>query len=267
MTRITPATHLADLVIAHPELAARLDDLGLDYCCGGDRPLAAAVADAGLDLDAVVAELEATPADAPPEPTWSDVGELVDWIERTHHEYLRRSLPWLTDLAATVRGVHGANHPELDDVVALVGDIRADLEPHLAKEERVLFPMVRELAAATAAPSFHCGTLANPIRVMLSEHDDVGALLARLRERTDGYRAPEDACASYRVLYAGLAELEADTHRHVHRENNVLFPAVLAAEQTLAARDGVAVADEGGEAPCWSHLLDELDDEPVANDR
>lgn len=262
MTRISASTHLAELVIARPELAARLDALGLDYCCRGNRPLDAAVAEAGLDLDAVVAELEAAPADAPPEPAWSDVGQLADWIERTHHQYLRRTLPWLSDLAATVRRVHGGNHPELDEVVALVADLRADLEPHLAKEEQVLFPMVRELAAATAAPDFHCGALANPIRVMLAEHDDVGALLARLRERTDAFCVPEDACASYRALYHGLADLEADTHRHVHRENNVLFPAVLAAEQALVDRPVDRLVDrpaveEGGDAPCWAHLLDE----------
>lgn len=87
--------------------------------------------------------------------------------------------------------------------------------------------MVREIAVAAGPPSFQCGSLADPIRVMLTEHDTAGELLARLRERTGGYHVPDDGCGSYRALLVGLAELEADTHRHVHLENNVLFPAVL----------------------------------------
>ena len=98
------------------------------------------------------------------------------------------------------------------------------------KEEQVLFPMIRELAGAAEPPEFHCGSLQNPISVMLAEHDRAGDLLTTLRSLTDGYVAPADGCASYRALYAGLAELEADTHLHVHKENNLLFPAVVALE-------------------------------------
>jgi len=98
----------------------------------------------------------------------------------------------------------------------------------------VLFPMIRELETATEAPRFHCGTLQNPIAAMSSEHDRVGELLARLRALTDAYTVPDDGCASYQLLYTGLAELEADTHLHVHKENNCLFPAAIAAEQRFA---------------------------------
>ena len=256
MSTISPEHTLADLVIARPELATRLDDLGLDYCCGGARSLADAAEAAGLDLAATLADLETVPHDpTATEPAWRDLGELVDWVEATHHAYLRDALPRLTALAEKVAGVHGANHPELTEVATLVVEIRADLEPHLLKEERVLFPMVRELATAASAPDFHCGTLANPIRVMLSEHDTVGELLARLRSCTREYTVPDDGCGSYHALYAGLAELEADTHRHVHLENNVLFPAVLAIENQLATGTPGAI-DEGGEAPCWAHLFD-----------
>lgn len=253
MTGIDATATLAELVIERPGLAARLDVLGLDYCCGGERSLHDAVTSAGLDLADVLTDLESAPTQADPVPTWADVGELVDWIERTHHAYLRETLPWLDEQADKVRRVHAATHPELVEVATLVREIRADLEPHLLKEERVLFPMVRQLTTATSAPSFHCGALANPIHVMLAEHDGVGALLARLRSCTDGFRAPADGCGSYRALYSGLAELESDTHRHVHVENNVLFPAVLAAERSLEAR---AALDEGGEAPCWAHLVE-----------
>lgn len=257
MSAIVPSSTLAELVVLRPELASRLDAFGLDYCCGGDRPLSTAVDEAGLDLDVVVADLAATPAVAADEPSWSGAAELVDWIESTHHAYLRRTLPWLTELAEKVRGVHGERHPELSEVAALVGALRADLEPHLLKEERVLFPMIRALFGPGAGSPSDPDQLAAPIRVMRSEHEEVGALLARLRACADQYRAPDDGCASYDALYAGLADLEADTHRHVHLENNVLFPALLAAESAHERRDAL---DEGGESPCWAHLVGEADE-------
>jgi regulator of cell morphogenesis and NO signaling len=235
MAAITPSTTLADIVTERPGSAAVLDRLGLDYCCGGQRPLAAAVADRGLALDDVVAELDAQPAESS-DAAWAglSIGELVDHLVATHHAYLHVELPRLDALAEKVAGVHGDRHPELHEVRRLVAAVRADLEPHLFKEEHVLFPMIRELAGADSPPTFHCGTLRNPIAVMDADHDRAGELLATLRRTTGDYQAPADGCASYRALYDGLAELEADTHLHVHKENNVLFPAVLAAEEALA---------------------------------
>jgi regulator of cell morphogenesis and NO signaling len=125
-------------------------------------------------------------------------------------------------------------HPELGDIARCFGALRADLEPHLLKEERVLFPLIRELVLATTMPSFHCGSLRNPISVMEREHDTAGALLAEVRELTGGYTCPPDGCTSYEMLYRGLAELESDTHLHVHKENNVLFPLVEQIERRLA---------------------------------
>ena len=127
--------------------------------------------------------------------------------------------------------MHGARHPELAEVGRLCASLREDLEPHMAKEERVLFPMVRELASAVSPPSFHCGSVANPISMMMREHEQTGSILEALRSQTDGYHAPDDACASYRALYEALDALEADTHLHIHKENNVLFPAVLELEK------------------------------------
>lgn len=237
MPTIEPDATLAGLVISHPELATRLDAFGLDYCCGGQRSLTEAVDAAGLDLEVVTAELHdvsATPA-AEGEPEWDGIDGLVDHLEATHHAYLREALPRLVALADKVAGVHGANHVELAAVAALTHEIRDDLEPHLLREERVLFPMIRELAAASVAPTFHCGSLVNPIRVMLGEHDTVGELLAELRGKTDQYRVPDDGCGSFHALYTGLAELESDTHLHIHKENNVLFPAVLEIERSLTS--------------------------------
>ncbi len=237
MTIIESDTTLAELVIARPGVAPRLEALGLDYCCGGQRSLADAVIEAGLDLEATTSDLEAAAQQTAPasEPEWDGIDGLVDHLESTHHAYLHEALPRLVALAEKVAGVHGTNHPELVDVARLVNELRADLDPHLDKEESVLFPMIRELAAAQSAPSFHCGSLVNPIRAMLSEHDTVGDLLATVRSVTDDFRVPADGCGSYHALYAGLAELEADTHTHVHKENNMLFPAVIEIERALTA--------------------------------
>lgn len=242
MTVITPDATLGQIVTEHPELAAHLERLGLDYCCGGQRSLAAAATEAGADLAAILGELEQhTGTEGPAEWVGLGLAELVDHLEATHHAYLHAELPRLEALAIKVAGVHGGRHPELADVLALTQELRLDLEPHLRKEEMVLFPMIRQLAASTAAgdaaPAFHCGSLGNPISVMLAEHDRTGELLDEVREVTSDYATPADACGSYQALYDGLQRLTADTHLHVHKENNVLFPAVLAAES--AATCGV----------------------------
>jgi regulator of cell morphogenesis and NO signaling len=223
---------LAQLVNDRPSAARVLERHHLDYCCGGNQSLEQACDAGAVDLDVVLTELEAD-RDVEPAGGWADMdpGQLVDHLEATHHRYLHEELPRLDALLAKVVGVHGRRHPELVEVATVFAALRADLEPHLLKEEQVLFPMIRELDASATLPSFHCGTLANPIRVMVLEHDGAGELLAELRAATDDYAPPADACASYRALYLGLGELEADTHLHVHKENNLLFPAVLDLER------------------------------------
>lgn len=230
MTVIDAGTSLGDLVTTRPATARVFERLGLDYCCHGDRSVLAACAEAGLDADEVLQELDALAPEPPADWATMDPAHLVDHLEQTHHAFLHRELPRLGALLDKVAAVHGLRHPELAGVVAAFGALRDDLEPHLAKEERVLFPMVRALAGDTTRRVTHTDSVRGPIAVMLAEHDRAGELLALLRERTGGYTAPDDGCASYRALYRGLAELEADTHLHVHKENHRLFPAVIALE-------------------------------------
>jgi regulator of cell morphogenesis and NO signaling len=232
---IDPAMTLGALVNAHPELARQFEQRGLDYCCGGGQSLADACASRGLDSAAIVCELAAATGAARAR-DWSTMSavELVDHIVATHHRFLWDEMPRLSELVAKIVAVHGQRHPELHAVAACYAEIRADLEPHMLREERVLFPMIRELVAAKVSPTFHCGTLRNPISVMLREHDAVGELLARLRKLTAAYQPPVDGCASYVACYAALEELEADTHLHIHKENNLLFPLVLRMETELS---------------------------------
>jgi regulator of cell morphogenesis and NO signaling len=227
---LTQEHSLAEVVDAEPGAARVLEAYGLDYCCGGRRRLAEACASAGVDTAEVVRALDALD-DGEPGP-WTDLAPtaLVDHIVATHHAYLHTELDRLSALVDRVTGVHGTRHPELDDIRTVYLELHADLVPHLAKEEQVLFPMIRDLAAGRP-PTIGPPSVTMPISVMMAEHDRAGELLARLRSLTDGYRPPADGCASYRALFTGLEELETDTHLHVHKENNVLFPAVVALER------------------------------------
>lgn len=225
--QIEVTTTLAELVDGQPGLAREFERLGLDYCCGGGQTLADACTARGLDPTQLAAALAESVEPLPPaEWTAMTAGELVDHLEQTHHRYLWDELPRVTALVEKIVSVHGGRHPELDEIAACYGTIRADLEPHLLKEERVLFPMVRELAASTDLSPLPGGSLHGPISVMLAEHDTVGALLSKLRELTSDYTPPADGCATYSACFTAMAEMEADTHLHIHKENNVLFPLV-----------------------------------------
>ncbi len=236
MVKIDASTTLAEAVDAFPQMAREFERRGLDYCCGGGRTLGEACALIGVDADATVAELATVVAtDVPAEWTTMSAGVLVDHLVTTHHRYLWDEMPRVTALVDKIVSVHGERHPELVEVASCFAQVRADLGPHMLKEERMLFPMIRKLAKSTGLPSFHCGSLRNPISVMLSEHDAVGDLLARLHRLTDGYTPPADGCASYVACFVAMAELEADTHLHIHKENNVLFPMVVRLETERAA--------------------------------
>lgn len=215
---------LGDLVAERPARARVLERLGIDYCCHGQRTLLDATTAAGLSPDAVASELDAVVDDVDAEIDRLEPVPLIEHILATHHAYLHEELPLLVALAQKVRDVHGERHPELVTVAAVVEEIRADLDPHLAKEEQVLFPAIRDWA--DGQEEFPFGPLSNPVRVLMLEHDRAGELLEQLRTVTADYAAPADGCASYQTLYARLEHLEVDTHRHVHLENNVLFPAV-----------------------------------------
>jgi regulator of cell morphogenesis and NO signaling len=240
MRPIDETMRLGELVNAHPELARELERLGLDYCCRGGRTLGNACSAAGLDKGTVVAGLAAATHELGASEDWvnMDAVSLIDHIVATHHAYLWEELPRLSGLMAKVTLAHGLKHPELREVGAAFEELRADLEPHMLKEERVLFPMVKDLATATTPPAFHCGSVRNPISVMMTEHDRAGGLLGRLRDLTQGYAPPADGCASYQACYRGLSELEADTHLHIHKENNLLFPMVVRMEAAVGDARG-----------------------------
>jgi len=213
---------------------------GLDFCCGGKKTVKEACAEKGLDVTKVEKELQqadALPASRPlPYGDWS-LDFLADYIVNTHHSYVRKNLPDIKAYANKVMKVHGSGHPELLRINQLVEEIYAELTAHLVKEEKVLFPYVKELVAATNGTQIlqasHFGTVQNPINMMEMEHEIVGKNLAEIRELSSDYSLPEDACASYSLLYRMLDEFEEDLHLHIHLENNILFPQALDIEKRL----------------------------------
>lgn len=237
-------TTVGQLVVARPERARVLERFGIDYCCGGKKPLEDACRDRGVCFEEVVQAIETEdrrePAD---ERDWSQAGltELADHIVERHHGYLRQELPRLEALIEKVCDVHGERRPALRKLREVLHRFRGELEAHMFKEEQILFPMCRQLDAAGSLPQFHCGSVQNPIRVMFEEHDDAGTALLQMYSLTDGYTPPADACNTYRAMLSGLAELQADMHQHVHLENNVLFPRAIEAEQRLRAREQVMI--------------------------
>jgi regulator of cell morphogenesis and NO signaling len=229
---ITPETTIGELVAARPLLARLFETLGIDYCCGGKQTLAAACARRGLDVPTTITLLDsagAALAAAPVEVDAAGMGlaELADHIEATHHAYLKAELPRLVEMAGRVAAKHAWRDGRLAEVATALNTLAAEMLDHMRKEEIILFPLVRQIEAG-AADGFPCGSIANPIRQMEAEHESAGRLTARLRLLTDGYTPGPDACNTHRALLGGLEEFEADLHRHVHKENNVLFPRTLA---------------------------------------
>lgn len=210
---------LAELVAAYPTAARVLHRHRLDFCCGGEQTLAAACERRGLDPQALLAEVESLVTDAAqPRPSTLPPEKLVDFIVERYHDPLRGELPRLAELARRVERVHAEKVLCPAGLALHLEDTWMAVDEHLAKEEQILFPMIR-------AGRGHLAHM--PVRVMIQEHEDHAASLARTRALARDFELPQSACASWRALYDGLLVLELELMEHIHLENNVLFPAVL----------------------------------------
>jgi regulator of cell morphogenesis and NO signaling len=239
MSTVEIQNTVGELVARRPGWSRVFERAGIDYCCGGKKTLEAACREKGLDVATIVAQLEQSAAEN------RDVGlvdaaamsltQLADHIERTHHDYLRGEIPRLDQLTNKVSSVHGEKDARLHEIRRTFLAFAQELASHMMKEERILFPMIRELEAADGPLDFHCGSIANPIRQMGLEHYHAGSALETMRELSDDYTPPEGACNTYRAMLDALAHLERDMHQHVHKEENVLFPRAIELEAQRAA--------------------------------
>ena len=227
-----------ELALENAAATRVFEKLGIDYCCGGNHTLEQACHAANISVDQVLKSLEeaqvSSLADSK-DRTWQSLDDLISHITNTHHKYTRNEIARLGPLFAKVCSVHGNNHPELLQLRDIFARLSQELTSHLMKEEMVLFPYIVRMEEAVTEkapilpPPF--GTVENPVAMMEHEHDSAGRALHALREISQGYTAPADACVSYQTLYKALAELEADLHQHIHLENNILFPRAIEMEK------------------------------------
>ncbi len=242
---VTSGTTIRDIVGNNHRAAAVFERYSIDFCCGGNKTLEAACAQKGIDPELIQQELrQAEPAgetDSLRPGEW-DLDTLADFIVNTHHRYVRRALPTLLAHLNKVVSVHGAGHPELSGILDRFQQVADELTRHMQKEEIVLFPYIRSLVAASrtgeTVPRPIFPTIRFPIQMMEAEHSSAGDAFSFIRTATGDFAPPPDACETYRVTYRQLEEFEHDLHRHIHLENNILFPRAITLEERVFSHDG-----------------------------
>lgn len=229
-----------ELALENPSATRVFEKLGIDYCCGGNQPLEEACRKANLSVDHVlealkVADEAALAAQDVRDWQTEPIAALITHIQRTHHAYTREEIARLGPLFDKVCSVHGTNHPELLQMRETFHALAQELSTHLMKEEMILFPYILRMEASAAGnePPARApfGSVQNPVSMMEHEHDSAGNALRAMNKASNGYSAPANACVSYQTLYKALATFEADLHRHIHLENNILFPRAVAMEK------------------------------------
>lgn len=230
-----PNEQIGTIVSALPKAVEVFGRHRIDFCCGGQRPLSAAIAELGLDTEEVLRELDYAHAQAKglqqPNRDWraAPFSELIDYIMHRHHAYLNTTLPELGQLTNTILRVHGARHQELSKVHRLFHSLKLELEQHLITEEEEVFPLVKQYEQNGSAETLN-QALAK-IEQLENEHEGAGEILKQLRQITDDYAVPPDGCGTFERSYALLQELEGDLFRHIHLENNILHPRLKAERQ------------------------------------
>lgn len=233
---------IREIAVEMPVTTRVFEEFKIDYCCGGGRSFASACQSAGVAPEVVSQKLNQvlitqvqTNTETPLQK--QSLSELIDYILEKHHIYTKQELTRLSALMEKVCSKHGANHQELFPLQTYFTELYDDLMPHMLKEENILFPFIKQLEMADlhnlSSPKPPFGTIKNPVRMMMTEHDKDGEILRKMRETSGDYKIPDGACPSFQALYFGLEELEKDLHRHIHLENNVLFPDAVILEQKV----------------------------------
>ena len=229
MSKFSSSQNIGDIVVDFPKAAEVFKENKIDFCCGGNRPLAEVLKEQGLDEEKIMSKIneqyeiqQVNKKDA--DTDWREVptGELVEHILDTHHAYLWAELPKISEYVTKILRVHGQHHPELAEVHKLFHMVKMELEEHLVKEETVQYPAIfRYLETNDAADLDKAVKI---IAELQEEHTAAGDILKALRKVTDDFRVPDDGCGSYELTYIKLEEMESDIFQHIHLENNILFP-------------------------------------------
>jgi len=232
-------TTLGEIVRNNFRTAAVLENYGLDFCCGGKKTLVQGCSEKGIDTKKVLEDLSRLQADESSSEDFNAWGLdfLVDYIVHQHHDYVKKVLPIIQKHLAKCVAAHGEKHHELLKIAEQFDQIAAHMTSHMKKEEEILFPYVK-LMWSTRLSKFPVnapfGAVENPIRVMEIEHEEAGDAIRQIRHLSHGFLAPADSCTTFKLCYAELEDFERDLHRHVHLENNILFPKAIELEQTKA---------------------------------
>ncbi len=239
----TATKSVREIVSTQPTAAAILQRFEIDLCSHAEMPLEDACAELQLSVDQVLeklADAEARAHGAPPvDPAGLPTGRLIQHIVRVHHQYVRQELPGLAQMADKLAVKRGHRAPELARVKALVEELHAELFAHIQKEEQILFPFIAQMDQEflVSPPSHACfRSVAQPIRMMMLEHDAADRNVEELRRLTCGFEPPAWACATHIALYGGIRAFEAELKQHVHLENDVLFPRAIELESALNLR-------------------------------
>jgi|ERR1051326_243321 regulator of cell morphogenesis and NO signaling len=230
-----------EVALELPQATRVFEKLQIDYCCGGERPLPEACAVAGVDLKKLESLLQEARESGLKNEAFdlqaASLGELIKHILDKHHVFTRDEMTRLQSLIEKVIGAHGRNHLELLEIGEVFESLCLDLRSHMLREEQILFPYIVAVEASVwrsqPRPFAPFGTVSNPVRMMMMEHDSAGDILRKLRALTSDYTVPADACLSYESLYQALEAFEEDLHQHIHLENNILFPRAVELESQL----------------------------------
>lgn len=229
-----------EIAVEFPQTVPIFEEFKIDFCCGGERNFSDACQIAGVRPEVVSDKLDIVlrnqteNSDVPEKKTFTN---LIDYIVEKHHVFTRNEIERIDPLLEKVCNRHGDSHPELFNIQKAFQLLADELLAHLQKEEKVLFPYIKVLdaVASTNLPIAepHFKTVRNPVRMMMTEHDSAGDILKQIRQFSNNFALPKDACTSYQILYLSLEELEKDLHRHIHLENNVLFPQAIELEKEV----------------------------------
>lgn len=237
-------TTIGDFVTKDYRTAGIFSKYGIDFCCKGQRTIDEVckkkdINEAHLleELNAVFVTINESTIDFN---SWP-LDLLIDYIEKIHHRYVEEKTQILIPFLDKLCSVHGSNHPELLEIKTLFNDSAKELAAHMKKEELILFPFIREMITATKShgtigkPYFE--TVKNPIAMMMNEHEAEGERFRTISALTNNYATPEDGCNTYKATYAMLHEFEQDLYKHIHLENNILFPKAKALEKFFSIEE------------------------------
>ncbi|MCZ2222956.1 MAG: iron-sulfur cluster repair di-iron protein [Chitinophagales bacterium] len=236
---ISEQTIIGDLVAQDYRTASVFKNMGIDFCCNGNRSIADACLAKSLDTQTVLTslkEINNQQNNSTTDYTSWPLDLLADYIEKKHHRYVRTKTEEILPYLHKIVKVHGERHPELLEVEKLFQESAEDLAEHMEKEEKDLFPLIRKMVETQQSGEkiqSSNETLKSPIATMMKEHDVEGRRFEKISELTDDYTPPSDACNTYRITFALLKEFEQDLHLHIHLENNILFPKSMKAEENL----------------------------------